>query len=229
MSKIPKPERGLTKSKGKIDPLAKRITETQSFVSQYGTFTLMGLVGILAIIAVIFYMRSSNSKAAESASFEVFLARDAYARTAYDECLLKVEAIISDYSGTPSEAVALMLKGRIHEQRGEYDDAIRVFERLINKHDDQDYLAFGSYNALGAIYYGRGEFEQSAHHYSEAAHQYPDHFNAPVSLIEAGSVLQKVNHYDLAKKMFRRVLTDYPKSRSASKARDQLAEIEFMP
>ena len=229
MSKIPKPEKRLTKAKGKSDPLNRRIIETQSFLSQYGLLTLYGLAGIVVIIAVFFFVRSSHSKATESASFEALLARDAFARGDYDECLLKAEAIISDYSGTQAEATALMLKGRIHEQRGEFDEAIQVFEKLVRKHRDQPYLAFGSYYALGAIYYGRGEYEKAAHYYNEAVQRQPDHFNAPVSLLEAGSALKKINRYDEAKSAFRRVLTDYPKSRSASKARDQLAEIEFMP
>ena len=123
----------------------------------------------------------------------------------------------------------MMTKARILEQGGQISEAIETYEKLSTKFSDQIYLAFGAYYSLGSLYYGTEEYNDAARCFNQAATRYPKHFNAAYALLEAGRSYIKANKYDQAKKVLRKVLSEYPKSRAIDKVRQELEEIEFMP
>lgn len=223
-----KPRKRLVKAKLKEDKLLTYTAKGQKILDEYGRYILYGVIAVVLIISAGLGWNWSKSAAEKDAAFNELLAREAYSMGDLDGSLAKAQVVIDDFPGTNSAAMALSLKGKIHEQRAEFPQAIDVYRELINNYKDHPYLAFGAYFALGAIYYGQSEYEQSARYYAEAAQRYPDHFNAPVSLVEAGRSLKKISRYEEAKRIFRRVLSDYSKSRAVSNARDELADIEFM-
>ncbi len=224
-----KPKKRLLKAKAEEDKLTTFIDNTRRLLGQYGQWMLYGLAGIVVVLAISMVLQRTKSSTESEAAFDELLIRDAYSRGQMDEALIKAEEVIADFAGTQSAGVALSVKARIHEQRGEFELAIQAYKKLIDEHGDQPYLAFGGYYSLGIIYSGQSDHEQAAKYYRLAAQKYPDHFNAPVCLVEAGRALKKINRYDEAKQMYQQVLEDYPKSRAVSMARDDLAEIEFMP
>ncbi len=224
-----KPKRGLLKAKVEEDKILTYTAKARTMYADHGRNLLYGVAAIVAIFVVMMFLRWSGSGAENEAAFDELLIRDAYSRGQMEEAMIKAEEVIADYSGTTSAAVALSVKGKIHEHRGEFELAIQAYEQLISEHADKPYLGFGGYFSLGIVHHGQGDLEQAAHYYQMAAQKYPDHFNAPVSLVEAGRAYKKVNRYDEAKKMFNLAMTKYPKSRVANSARDGLAEIVFMP
>ncbi len=121
-----------------------------------------------------------------------------------------------------------MLKGRIYEQRGEFAQSEEVYQTIVRKHSDSPYIAYGAYVSLASIEYGRGEYAKAASYYQDAGTKFPEHFNAPKAIVQAGECFEKISRYEDAKRMYNLVLKKYPKSRSANSARDNLAELEFM-
>ncbi len=224
-----KPRKRLVKAKLKEDKLLIYTAKVQGFISRYQRQLIYGLAAVVVIGGVVITTLWSKANAQKQAAFEGLLARDAYMRSELDEAITRSDMILEDYTGTRAAALALMLKGRVYEQRGELDEAARAFQEVIDDYAAQSYFAFGAYYALGSIHYGRGEYVEAARFYREAAEHYPDHFNAPVSLVEAGHCLKKARRYEQAGRIFRRVMTEYPRSRSVDKARKDLEEIEFMP
>jgi len=156
------------------------------------------------------------------------LARDAYSRGEMDETLRRINVILDDYSGTSTVPTALMLKGRIYEQRGEFAQAEEVYNTIVRKHSNSPYIAHAAYIGLASIEFGRGENAKAASYYEDAAMKFQDHFNAPNALVQAGECLSKISRYEEAKRIYSIVLKQYPKSRSANSARSNLAELEFM-
>ena len=223
-----KPRKRLVKAKLKEDKLLVFTAKTQQFYQDYSKqlFYVVLIVIILGggIGAVIWSNRTSE----ENSAFEELLARDSYLRGNLDETLTKADSIVTDFPGTCAAATAWLLKGRVHQQRGEYDQAVDAFENLVKKHADERYLAFSAYYALGSISHGKSEFSIAAEYYEQAAKRYPDHFNAPNSLFEAGVCLEKISRFENAKQVYRLILANYSKSRVADKARKNLAALEFM-
>ncbi len=227
MVKMQKPRKRLVKAKLKEDKLLVFTAKAQRFAQRNRKTFVFGAIGVILIAAVIGLYIYSHRTAENSASFIELMARDAYSRGELDETLGYTANILKDFSGTSAAATALLLEGRVHEQRGEYEQAIEAFEQLISKHGDQPYLGFAACNALGTIYFGMQDYEIAAKYYQKAANNYPGHYNSAVALVDAGESYEKASRYEEAKNVYQKVLTAYGKSRSADKARTNLTKLEF--
>jgi len=224
-----KPRKRLVKAKLKEDKLVTRTAQVQAFVHENSSMITYVLLAVVALVAIGFAIGLSRASAERKATFVNMQARDAYGRGDLDETLTQANIILEDYPGTRSAATAMMLTGRVHEQRGEIPEAIEAFRKLIDKYDRNEYLSFAAYYSLGSIYYGQEEYQEAARWFSDCAARFPKHFNTPYSLLEAGRAYKKSRKYDQAKSVLRKILTDYPKSRAVAKAREELEKIEFMP
>jgi len=223
-----KPRKRLVKSKLKEDKLVTYTVKAQAYLNKNWRNLSYGF-GILVIVIVGFSVLNWSNRSAEiQSTFDDMLARDAYARGALDETLTRVERILEDYSRTPSAASALMLKGRILQQRGNFPAAEEAYREVARRFSDEEYLSFGANFSLAIIAYGREDYSLAAAKYLDAANKHPEHFNCPNALLEAGNCFVKISKYDDAKRAYRRILKNYPKSRSADKARNKLADLDFM-
>jgi len=224
-----KPRKRLVKAKLKEDRFVIFTAKAEVWFEQNRRHVIYGAGGIIVVVALAVAMGWSKSNATKNAAFQELLARDAYARTDYDSTLIRANAILEDFSGTSSAAVALMLKGRVYEQRGQFEEAEEAFKQVVDDYSEHEYLAFGAYYGLAMIALGRSDWNNAGDIYAKAASKYPHHFNAAVALLEAGKAYEKANRYPQARVAYRTILTDYPKARSADAARDNLAKLEFMP
>ena len=224
-----KPKKRLVKAQLKEDQFVLFTAKAETWFENHRKEVLYGLIGVLVVVGLGVAISWSKTNSEKKAAFEELLARDAYARTVLDSALIRANTIIDDYSGTSSAAVALMIKGRVHESRGEFDDALKAYEQVLDDHSSEEYLGFGACNAIATISLGRGDYKKAADYYEKAASRYSKHFAAPVALVEAGKANEKAGRFAQAKSAYREVLGNYPKSRSADAARDNLAKLEFMP
>lgn len=224
-----KPRKRLVRAKIKEDKFVIYTARVQAFLSRNSRQLLYGFVLVIVILAIGIGVGWSRSAAGKHAAFASLLARDAYSRGDLDGTLTHANIILEDYSGTKYAAVAGMLKGRVHEHRGELSLAIDAYRKLIGSSGDQKYLAFGAYYSLGSIYYGQGEYEEAARFFIDGATRYPHNFNAAYSLLEAAHSLKQLKKYEQARKVLMRIMSEYPKSRATDEARRELEEIVFMP
>jgi TolA-binding protein len=223
-----KPRKRLVKTKIREDKLLVFTARVQGFASRNQRPILYVVGGVVVVAAFAGILVTSKASAERKAAYESFLARDAYSRGDLNEVITRTNTVIDDYAGTKGAAMALMLKGRVHEQLAEYEEAIQVYEELIRKYPGNDYLAFAAHLALGAIYKGRGDFLNAGRNYTDAAIKYPGHFDAPEALLDAGKSYRRAGAYDRARRTLRLVLSDHPKSRAATRARTELEDIEWL-
>ena len=223
-----KPRKRLTRATLKEDKFVTYTSTVQSFIQKNYLRIVLSVSAFIVIAAVGGFISLSKSSSEKTAAFESFMARDAYGRGEFEEVMKHVNIILEDYPGAKAAASAMMLKGRVHEQRGDIDDAVEVYKNLTKKYSEHKYLGFGAHFSIGSIYFGQEKYEEAAQHFSRAASTYPDNFNAPYSLLEAGISYKKIKMYDKAKTVLKKIISDYPKSRAVSRARNELEEIEFM-
>ncbi len=224
-----KPKKRLVRAKLKEDRFVIFTAKAETWLETHRKEVLYGISGLILIVAAGFVFNWSKADTEKKAAYEELLARDAYTRAALDSALIRSDVIIDDYSGASSAGIALMIKGRVNEARGDFDKAIEAYEKVIDDFSNQEYVGFGAYYALGTIALGRSEYEKASEYYGKAASNFPKHFSAPDALIETAKAQEKAGHFAQAKTAYRKILSDYPKSRSADIARDNLAKLEFMP
>ncbi len=223
-----KPRKRLVKAQLKEDKLLTFTAKVQSYIDSYWKHAAIAVAAVVVLMFSITFIQSSGKSTEAKAGLEELLARDAYSRGEMDETLRRINVILDDYSGTSTVPTALMLKGRIYEQRGEFAQAEEVYNTIVRKHSNSPYIAHAAYIGLASIEFGRGENAKAASYYEDAAMKFQDHFNAPNALVQAGECLSKISRYEEAKRIYSIVLKQYPKSRSANSARSNLAELEFM-
>jgi TolA-binding protein len=223
-----KPKKRLVKAKLKEDRFVIFTAQAEAWFETHRRELMYGAVAVVVVVAGIFVYNWSRTTAANNAMFDELLVRDAFARSDLDSAMIRADAIIEDYSGTNSAAVALMVKGRVQEARAQFDDAVKTYQQVVDDYSSNKYLGFGAYYALATIALGRLDYSKAGELYSKAADKYADHYNASTALLEAGKAYEKANKYPEAKQVYRKVISDYPKSRSTDTARDNLAKLEFM-
>lgn len=221
--------KGLVKTtEKKEDRLLVYSAKIQRFYGQYAR-AIIYVIGALIVLAIVAGVLVWSKKTEErNAAFAELMARDAFSRGDIDSTLSRANLILDQYPGTTSAAVALMLKGRAHEQRGEFDDAEWAYRELLRKYSEYEYLGYGAHKALGAILNGRGDFAAAGEEFLAAATKYPNVFDAPNALIDAGKNFEKASRYDDAKRAYLMVVKKYSKSRSVDEARRNLTALEFM-
>lgn len=224
-----KTKKRITKTKLKEDRFVLFTAQAETWIENHRKELLYGISGVILVVLLGVGFNWSRSNAEKNAAFEELLARDAFSRAALDSAVIRADVILDDYSGTSSAAVAQMIKGRVHEARGELEEAAACFEKVINDHSGEEYLAFGAYYALGNIALGQNDPDKAASYFEKGSSKYPNHFSAPVALVSAGKAFEKAGKFNQAKTAYRKVLSKYSKSRSADNARDNLAKLEFKP
>ena len=223
-----KPRKRLVKAKLKEDKLMVFIARVQGWAFKNQKLLLYVVGAIVVIAAGISAISLSRAAAQKSAAYEELLARDAFARGNLDEALNRANTIVSDYSGTRSASMALLLQGLIYEQRGDLDKAEEAYQELADDYAGDQYLGFNAQVRLGAVAYGKEEYNNAGELYLKAANAFPQHFSAPEALLNAGKAFQKGGKLDEARKVWRKALTEYPKSRLAGDIRTSLENVEFI-
>lgn len=223
-----KPRKRLVKAKLKEDKLLTYTIKIQEIFNTHWKNATFALVAVIVVVGIALGVGWSKKSKNDQAGFAEMLARDSYMQGKTDDALTQVNEILDKYSNTKSEATALMIKGRIFQQRGEFERAEEAFKEVTKKFSEEPYLVFGAYNSLGSIAYGKALYGEAGELYEKAFKTSSEHFNAPIALLAAGDCYEKNSKYERAKGVYVKILKLFPKSRSADKARNNLAELEFI-
>jgi TolA-binding protein len=78
---------------------------------------------------------------------------------------------------------------------------------------------------VASCYEQKGDFAGAAAAYEKAAATYPEHFQAPEYLLNAGRCYEVAGQVDNARRVYQKVVDDYPESNSIQQAKLTLAEI----
>ena len=114
--------------------------------------------------------------------------------------------VIEDYGSTPAGNLARLLAADAYYNLEQYDKALGTIEAYEAGED----LYGASARALeAAIYENRGDFEQAAALYMDAAELYPTKESAPQHLINAGRNFEAAGSYDQAINAYRRIEEEY--------------------
>lgn len=131
-------------------------------------------------------------------------------------------AIADDYGRTDAGNLATYYAADALYRLGEYDRALELFEDFDK---DEDFIGASAYAAQAAIYENRGEYEQAAAMYEEAADQFENDLTSPQYLLQAGRAYEEAGDFDAAQRAYAQVEEDYPESEAAQDVSRYLARV----
>ena len=126
----------------------------------------------------------------------------------------------NQYGGTSAGNLASFYTANALYQQGEYERALGFYQQFEKSND---FMGASALAAEASIYETRGEYEQAATHYEEAAAQYQNELTAPRYLLEAGQAYEEAGSYAAAAEVYQRVVDEYPDSDQVTEAERYMA------
>jgi len=217
-----KPRKRITKQQIKEDKLVTFTAKASSFYTE-NSRTIMAVAGVLVVLAVaVGFFINSRAQAEKTATFDLTLAKIEIGQQNYDTAAEKLTKIIENYSGTRSAADALFFLGNVYLSQGNWEQARATFQRYLSDYGRDRQLAPAATAGIGLADEQEKEFQEAAQQYLQAADRYPQMYNAPQYLLDAGRCFGLAGDTARAREMFQSIIDRYPKSELKTQAEDEL-------
>lgn len=229
MSALQTPQRTSRRKELRETSIVTLYAKAVLFFEENRTLVYGLLVGVLLLAAAIpgylFYQQQQQ----EAANTELGQILPVYEQGRFQEALNGtgdregLVTIADEYGSTPAGNLATFYAANAYYQMEEYDRALELYQAYEK---GEDLFGASAYGALGALYENRGDYQQAAEHYEQAAAQYASDFDTPRYLFQAGRAYEAAEAYDAAISAYRRVINEYPDAQQASLAEQYLARAQ---
>ncbi len=112
---------------------------------------------------------------------------------------------------------------QLYESKKKMDKAIELYEQVANTNAG-DTAARARFH-LGEIYEAKGDCDSAARSYMQVAILFLHPELSPESLWRAGQCFETMGSVDRAKRAYQEILSDFPESEQAGKAKQRLDEL----
>lgn len=221
MSAIQTSEKPSKRQELREDRMVTLFARAWMFYEENRTLVYSALAGIVLValgaVGYSQYMGQQGEQAEELLSGIVGQYEAGNYRTALDgtESQPGLTAIAEDYGSTRSGNLATFYAADALYRLGEYDQALEHFQ-AFDKTDG--FIGASAYAGQAAIHENRGEYEQAAERYEQAAAHYPNELTAPQHLLDAGRNYEAAGLYGAATDAYERISDEYPESALAQQA-----------
>lgn len=150
---------------------------------------------------------------------------------ALEERLAKLEKKVDELkgpearSGTEATPESIYQSGLDAYRSGDLRKALDQFTRFVERNPKHELTANARY-WIGEVYYSEKNYEQAILAFQDVIKNYPKKDKAPAALLKQGLSFKALGDLRSARHVLNKVLSDYPRSEEAKKARDLLREIQ---
>jgi TolA-binding protein len=221
-----KARKRITKRQIKEDKFVTFYFKTVDFMKHHSNKVTIGLIAFVVIIVLIFFLVQSKREAELNASEQLAKANGEIVRGELQQAIDILLNMSDNYSGTNSASKGVHLLAYTYFQKGEYENAIKYFERYLDDYADDPILTSAAYSGLGASFEQQGKFLEAAQAYEKGAKKYAECYNAPQQLMDAGRCYAIENRIVEARNCYETVMEKYPDSGFKNDAELFLAKIK---
>ncbi|MGB2697996.1 MAG: tetratricopeptide repeat protein [Candidatus Zixiibacteriota bacterium] len=195
---------------------------------QKNTQKILTLAGVVVAIGVIaFIIFSTRARRSESAYQLLGNATVAFRVGNLNQAISDMETITSKYGGTKAAPQASFLLGNLLFFTGQFDQAISAFEEFRKKYKQDPFLLVSSTSGIAQCYLEKKEFGRAGDFFIQAFESDPQGVLAKKCLLSAGFSYGWAKDFEKAKSAYQKVLELFPEAPEATKAKMELAEINF--
>lgn len=198
-----------------------RLEQAAGFIRSNIKFILIAVIAAAAVAGVLMYAAQRRAEREVTARTLLEEAKRAYREGDEHQSSKHLETLLQAYGGTGAFGEALLYRGRVSIDAGDYDEAVSYFERYIERFPDGELLP-EVYSELGYILEAKGEFEKAETFYSRIYTGFPEHYLAPKSMLDAARCLAEAGRRDEARALYESMLYVYPWSAFTDTAEREL-------
>jgi tetratricopeptide (TPR) repeat protein len=224
-----KPKKGISKREIKEDKLVTTYFNTRAWIEQNRRLVSYLVAIPIVLIAVLWFIgnnrRQSNERATTDLSKVFHLYDKGQYKLAVDgipqENIRGLQSIVDDYGSTPSGEMAKLYLADSYFNLGEYEKALKYFQGVDI---DDKLLTSSAIAGEASCYEAKGNHEEAAALYEQAAAKFMTALQAPDDLFRAASNYSLAGKKDKAAQMLRRLKKEFPTSAYARDVDRYLAE-----
>ncbi|MFM2375699.1 MAG: hypothetical protein RLZZ165_796 [Bacteroidota bacterium] len=190
-------------------------TAPKTFMEKYRNLWMIGGAAVLVVIAYFVYQWSQRDKVNQEAQAEMIMPvvnyeRDSMALAINGDGQQSLLDIVEDYGGTDAGNLARYYLGTAYLKSGNLEEGINALEEYKK---GRSLVSAAAYGALGYAYEQKGEFEEAAKNYQEAARTPKENaYSTPYYLMQAGRNLESAGKAEEALEVYQRIMEKYPLS-----------------
>ncbi len=203
------------KEKDELEVMNEALSKSEQFVEKYQKPLLLGLLVVVIIIGAIvgvryFYLEPREVKAEAS----IYQAVQAFENDSIDLAINGNEnfpgllTVADKYGSTDAGELANAYLGLAYYEKGEYETAIKYLSKF---NVSNEYLLTPALSArIGDCFVELDKFEEAIPYFVEAAKKADNDVYAPIFLMKAATVYEKVGKNDQAVKLYQEIQSKYP-------------------
>ena len=217
--------RRITKKEMKEDKLVTTAFKLSEWIQKHLNQVLMVAGGVVLVAIVVFFIFSSKAKREQKAAELLGKATLEFQTGNASQAITDLNTVMEKYGGTKDAGQATFYLATVHFYAKDYARSQAIFQSFVEKYKDEDPLLLASAQAgIAECHMEIGEFQAAGDNFVKAVSSKPDGLLAPQYLFSAGRAYLKANQKEKAKEVFKRLIDQYPDSKEAYKAKEQLAE-----
>ncbi len=212
--------------------LEESLTDFESWINEHRkvlTYAVGGIIGLLLLfLAVVrFYMAPRQ----EEANNQMFKAQEWYGMDSLQLALAGdgnypgFETIVKEYRWTRAANLAHYYLGTIYMRQGKFEEALTHLKKFKGKDKIISALAKG---AIGDCYAELGDREQAVSYYKKAAYHHDNELVTPVYLKRAGMLLEQMQRYPEALRIYQEVKARYPNTVEGREMEKYIGRVQML-
>lgn len=220
-----------TKQEDNLQELESALTKTEQFIedNQKQITYVIGAV-IVLVAAFLAFNRFYMQPKEEEAMSQMFMAENYFEKDSFNLAIngdgnyLGFLDIIDDYGMTKSSNRAKYYTGVSYLHLGQYEDAIDYLKKFKTK---DLLLAPVKAGAIGDAMLELGNTEDALKQYKKAYSASDNELTTPIYKMKAASILESMNKWDDALKLYEEIKKDYPESAEGATVDRYIARVKI--
>ena len=220
--------RRITKKEMKEDKLVTTAFKLSEWFQKHLSQVLMVAGGVVLVAVVVFFVFSSRSRRNQKAADLFGRATMEFQAGNASQAITDLHTVIEKYGGTKSAGPAAFYLATAYFYAKDYATARTTFQRFMEEYSEDPLSLASAQAGIAECDMQNGAFGAAGDNFIKAVSLKPDGMLAPQYLLSAGRAYVKAGQKEKAKQVFQRLLDQYPDSKEAPVAKEQLAENQLL-
>jgi TolA-binding protein len=216
--------RRITKKEMKEDKLVTTAFKFSEWIQKHLNQVLMVAGGVVVVAIVVFFVFSTMGRKSQKAADLLGKAAMEFQAGNVGQAITDLHTVVDRYGGTKSAGSATFYLATAYFYTKDYANAQVMFQRFLEKYGEDPLSLASAQAGIAECHMENGEFQAAGDNFVKAVSLKPEGLLASHYLLSAGQAYLKANQREKAKEIFKRLIDEYPDSKEAYKAKEQLAE-----
>jgi tetratricopeptide (TPR) repeat protein len=218
-------DKRISKHSMREDKLVSSTFRATEYIQKNQTPFIIGAIALIIVLGAVLLIRYNANRKLNESSALLSRAEMTAAMGQMDQYAADLASLADDYNGTTAAKIATMRLANIYFDQKDYDKADIYYTRLIEKYSEDKMVAASGAAGKAACFEARGNYQEAAKYYEQAASYKSGDLWSPIYLLRAGQNYTKAGDTNSAEAAYEQIEKQYANSSEISAAKRFRAEL----